>query len=45
MEDEYDLSKLKSRNNPYAKKLNKAVPRSLNEDAIDSYKEVGKRVT
>jgi len=40
MEDEYDLSKLKSRKNPYAEKLNKVVPGFLNEDVIDSYKEM-----
>ena len=40
MKDEYDLSKMKSRKNPYASKLNKSVTMRLSEDVIDYFKEM-----
>ena len=40
MEAEYDLSKLKSRKNPYASKLKKPVTMRLSEDVIDYFKEM-----
>ena len=40
MEVEYDLSKLKSRKNPYASKLKKPVTMRLSEDVIDYFKEM-----
>ena len=40
MKAEYDLSKLKSRKNPYAKKLKKSVTMRLSEDIIDYFKEM-----
>ena len=38
MKDEYDLSKMKSRKNPYASKLKKSVTMRLGEDVIDYFK-------
>jgi len=38
MKKEYDLSKMKSRKNPYASKLKKAVTMRLSEDVIDYFK-------
>ena len=38
MKDEYDLSKMKSRRNPYASKLKKSVTIRLGEDVIDYFK-------
>jgi predicted DNA binding CopG/RHH family protein len=35
---EYDLSKMKSRKNPYASKLKKSVTMSLSEDVIGYFK-------
>ena len=35
---EYDLSKLKSRKNPYASKLKKPVTMRLSEDVVDYFK-------
>ncbi len=40
MKDEYDLSKMKSRKNPYASKLKKSVTMRLSEDVIDYFKEM-----
>lgn len=40
MKDEYDLSKLKSRKNPYASKLKKPVTMRLGEDVIEYFKEM-----
>lgn len=40
METEYDLSKLKSRKNPYASRLKKPVTMRLSEDVIDYFKEM-----
>lgn len=38
MKSEYDLSKMKSRKNPYASKLKKPVTMRLSEDVIDYFK-------
>ena len=38
MQEEYDLSKMKSRPNPYAKRLKKQVTLRMNEDVIDYFK-------
>ena len=38
MKEEYDLSKLKSRKNPYASKLKKPVTMRLSEDVISYFK-------
>ena len=38
MKTEYDLSKMKSRKNPYATKLKKSVTMRLGEDVIDYFK-------
>jgi uncharacterized protein (DUF4415 family) len=38
MKAEYDLSKLKSRRNPYAAKLKKPVSMRLSEDVLDYFK-------
>lgn len=38
MKDEYDLSTMKSRKNPYANKLKKPVTMRLGEDVISYFK-------
>ena len=38
MKAEYDLSKLKSRKNPYASKLKKPVTMRLSEDVVTNFK-------
>ena len=38
MKAEYDLSKLKSRKNPYALKLKKPVTMRLSEDVVEYFK-------
>jgi len=38
MRAEYDLSKMKSRKNPYASKLKKSVTMRLSEDVISYFK-------
>ena len=38
MKAEYDLSKMKSRRNPYAAKLKKPVSMRLSEDVVDYFK-------
>ena len=38
MEEEYDLSKFKSRKNPYAKRLKKQVTLRIRPDVIDYFK-------
>lgn len=38
MKEEYDLSKMKARKNPYASKLKKPVTIRLSEDVIDYFK-------
>lgn len=40
MKQEYDLSKMKSRKNPYASKLKKPVTMRLSEDVIDYFKDM-----
>lgn len=40
MKAEYDLSKLKSRKNPYASKLKKSVTMRLSEDVIEYFKKM-----
>jgi len=42
MQKEYDLSKLKSRKNPYASKLKKSVTMRLSEDVIEYFKDMSK---
>lgn len=38
MKDEYDLSKMKSRSNPYAKRLKKQITLRLQPEIIDYFK-------
>lgn len=38
MKAEYDLSRMKSRKNPYAAKLKKPVSMRLSEDVVDYFK-------
>ena len=40
MKNEYDLSKMKSRKNPYASKLKKSVTMRLSEDVINYFKKM-----
>ncbi len=40
MKEEYDLSQLKSRKNPYASKLKKSVTIRLGEDVVGYFKEM-----
>lgn len=40
MKKEYDLSQMKSRKNPYAKKLKKSVTMRLSEDVIEYFKKM-----
>lgn len=40
METEYDLSKMKSKKNPYAAKLKKSVTMRLSEDVIGYFKQM-----
>ncbi len=40
MKAEYDLSKMKSRKNPYASKLKKPVTIRLSEDVVTYFKEL-----
>ena len=40
MRDEYDLTKLKPRRNPYVKKLKKQVTINLNVETINYFKEL-----
>ena len=40
MNAEYDLSKMKSRKNPYAAKLKKPVTMRLSEDVIGYFKQM-----
>src|SRR3546814_4135292 len=42
MKAEYDLSKMKSRRNPYAAKLKKPVSMRLSEDVVDYFKDMAK---
>ncbi len=40
MKEEYDLSQMKSRKNPYASKLKKSVTIRLGEDVVGYFKEM-----
>lgn len=40
MKTEYDLSKMKSRKNPYADKLRKSITMRLSEDVIGYFKKM-----
>ncbi len=40
MKEEYDLSKMKSRKNPYAKRMKKQVTIRLGIDVIDYFKKM-----
>jgi len=40
MKAEYDLSKLKSRKNPYAARLKKSVTMRLSEDVVEYFKQM-----
>ena len=42
MKEEYDLSRMKSRPNPYAKKLKKPVTIRLGIDVIEYFKDLSK---
>ena len=44
MKAEYDLSKMKSRRNPYASKLKKSVTMRLSEDVVQYFKSMAGRV-
>jgi len=43
MKEEYDLSTMKSRPNPYAKQLKKQVTMRLEEEVIDYFKSMSER--
>ncbi len=40
MKDEYDLTQMKSRKNPYAKKLKKQITIRIAENTIEYFKEL-----
>ena len=40
MKEEYDLSKMKSRRNPYAKRLKKQVTLRMGSDVIEYFKQM-----
>ena len=40
MKAEYDLSKMKSRKNPYASKLKKSITMRLSEDVVSYFKDM-----
>ncbi len=44
MKTEYDLSKMKSRRNPYASKLKKPVTMRLSEDVVVYFKDMANQV-
>ena len=43
MKDEYDLSKMKSRRNPYAAKLKRQVTIRMGDDVIGYFKDMSER--
>ncbi len=43
MEKEYDLSKMRSRKNPYARRLKKQITLRLDPNVIDYFKQQSKR--
>jgi uncharacterized protein (DUF4415 family) len=44
MKADYDLSKMKSRSNPYASKLKKPVTMRLSEDVVEYFKSMAAEV-
>ena len=44
MKDEYDLSTMKSRPNPYAKRLKKQVTMRMSEEVIDYFKSMSEDI-
>jgi len=44
MRDEYDFSKMKSRNNPYAKQLKKQITIRIEEETLEYFKELSKEI-
>lgn len=42
MKEEYDLSKMKSRKNPYARRLKKQITLRLQPEVIEYFKEMAK---
>lgn len=44
LKPEYDLSKLKSRKNPYANRLKKQITIGLHNEAIEYFKELSKEI-
>lgn len=42
MQEEYDLSKMKSRPNPYARRLKRQVTLQIRPDVIDYFKDMAK---
>ncbi|SFZ98617.1 hypothetical protein MNB_SV-5-399 [hydrothermal vent metagenome] len=42
MKEEYDLSTMNSRPNPYAKQIKKQITMRLEEEVIDYFKEMAK---
>ena len=45
MKDEYDLSKMKSRPNPYAKKLKKQVTLRMSPDVVEYFKKMAEETS
>ena len=43
MKSEYDLSKMKSRNNPYTSKVKKPVTMRLSEEVVDYFKTMAEK--
>jgi uncharacterized protein (DUF4415 family) len=43
MKSEYDLSKMKSRKNPYTSKVKKPVTMRLSEDVVDYFKTMAEK--
>jgi uncharacterized protein (DUF4415 family) len=43
MKEEYDLSKMKSRKNPYANRLRKQITLRIGIDVIDFFKEMSEK--
>ena len=44
MRNEYDLSKLKSRKNPYAKRLKKEIRIRLEAETLEYFKQLSKEI-
>ena len=45
MKDEYDLSKMKSRPNPYAKRLKKQVTLRMSPDVVEYFKKMAEETS